>query len=414
MSRVERLIQDQCPDGVEFVTLASVAKIVPGLTGKTKADFSDGNARYVTYKNAFSNLAVDDTAPDFVKVAEGERQNSLRLGDVVITGSSENFDEVGMSSVVVREPMEPLYLNSFCFALRFEHPTLLPEFCKYLFRGENLRKQIRKSANGVTRINLSKPRFMKTRIPVPPLEVQREIVRVLDKFTQLEAELKSELKSEQEARRAQLAYYRGTTLEDAGSTDQSVSLGDIAEFKYGFTDKAADVGTHRFLRITDITPQGKLSADGAKFISPDISASEYVVQSGDLLMARTGATYGKTMLVSSDAPAVYASFLIRIRFKDSQMLPAFYWHYAQSNAYWDQANALVSTAGQPQFNANALKRVRVPMPSLERQASIVRALDTFDALVNDIAISLPAELTARCKQYQHYRDRLLSFKELAT
>ena len=116
--------------------------------------------------------------------------------------------------------------------------------------------------------------------------------------------------------------------------------------------------------------------------------------------------------MNTDVPAVYASFLIRIRFKDSQLLPAFYWHYAQSNAYWNQANALVSTAGQPQFNANALKRVRVPLPSLEKQASIVRTLNTFDALVNDISIGLPAELAARRKQYEHYRDRLLTFKEL--
>ena len=255
----------------------------------------------------------------------------------------------------------------------------------------------------------NKSAILNYRIPVPPLEIQREIVRLLDQFTQLEAELEAEL----EARRAQLAYYRGAALEGIGSTGQTVVLGDIAEFKYGFTDKAADAGTHRFLRITDINPQGKLSAGGVKYVSPGDSASDYVVRPGDLLVARTGATYGKTMLVGSDAPAVYASFLIRIRFKDGQMLPAFYWHYAQSKAYWDQANALVSTAGQPQFNANALKRVRIPMPTLEQQVSIVRTLDKFDALVNDLSVGLPAELAARRKQYEYYRDRLLTFKERA-
>jgi type I restriction enzyme S subunit len=128
-------------------------------------------------------------------------------------------------------------------------------------------------------------------------------------------------------------------------------------------------------------------------------------------MARTGATYGKTMLVGSDLPAVFASFLIRIRFKGQQMLPAYYWHFAQSTAYWDQANALVSTAGQPQFNANALKRVRVPMPTLSEQESIAKRLDKFDALANDLSIGLPAELAARRKQYEYYRDKLLTFEE---
>lgn len=209
MSRIDELIAEHCPDGVESTALRDVAQTVPGLSGKTKADFSEGNARFVSYKNAFVNLAVDQQTADFVVVKPGEKQNRLRKGDVVITGSSESLDEVGMSSVVVSEPVEPLYLNSFCFALRFSDPILLlPGFSKYLFRSESIRKQIRATASGVTRINISKERFMKVRIPVPPLEVQREIVDILDKFTQLEAELEAEL----EARRRQYEHYRDALL----------------------------------------------------------------------------------------------------------------------------------------------------------------------------------------------------------
>lgn len=132
---------------------------------------------------------------------------------------------------------------------------------------------------------------------------------------------------------------------------------------------------------------------------------------GDLLMARTGGTYGKTMLVNSDEAAIYASFLIRIRFKQPNILPAYYWHFAQSNLYWSQAKAMVSTGGQPQFNANVLKLVKMPVPPIEEQARIVMQLDSLDSLVNDLAISLSAEVKARRTQYQHYRDRLLTFRE---
>lgn len=104
MSHIDDLIGALAPTGVRFVTLADVAETVPGLSGKTKADFSDGNARFVSYKNVFANLAVDQDVPDFVKVAEGEKQNRLQLGDVIFTGSSETADEVGMSSVVMTEP----------------------------------------------------------------------------------------------------------------------------------------------------------------------------------------------------------------------------------------------------------------------------------------------------------------------
>ena len=132
MSTIDDLIAEHCPGGVEFKTLGDVAQTVPGLAGKSKADFSRGNARYVSYKNAFANLAVNQRADDFVVVGPNERQNSLRLGDVVITGSSESRDEVGLSSVVAEEPSEPLYLNSFCFALRFNDPDLLlPGFANF-------------------------------------------------------------------------------------------------------------------------------------------------------------------------------------------------------------------------------------------------------------------------------------------
>ena len=119
------------------------------------------------------------------------------------------------------------------------------------------------------------------------------------------------------------------------------------------------------------------------------------------------------MLYESAEPAVYASFLIRIRFKAGTLLPAFYWHFTQSDAYWDQANALVSTGGQPQFNANVLELIKVPVPSIDRQERVIALLDRFDALANSLRSGLPAEIHVRRKQYEYYRDRLLMFKEAA-
>lgn len=403
MNRIDKLIQNLCPDGVEYKTLGQVGEFTRG-SGLQKADLRDEGFPAVHYGQIHTFYGVYATeTKSFTDPEIAAKLRHAQPGDLLIATTSEDDDAVAKATAWLGNTGVALSGDAYIY-----RHNLDPKYMAYFFQSTSFQDQKRRFISGTKVRRLSGASLEKIRIPVPPLEVQCEIVRVLDKFTQLEAKLEAEL----EARRAQLAYYRGATLQDTGSTSQMALLGDIAEFKYGFTDKAADAGTHRFLRITDINPQGKLLADGAKYVSPGGSASEYVVQPGDLLMARTGATYGKTLLVNTDAPAVYASFLIRIRFKDSQMLPAFYWHYAQSNAYWSQANALVSTAGQPQFNANALKRVRVPMPSLEKQASIVRTLNAFDALVNDISIGLPAELDARRKQYEHYRDRLLTFKEL--
>lgn len=209
MSRIDELIAELCPGGVEHRRLGEIGHLVGGLTGKTKADFSEGNARFVSYRNVYNNLAVDQAADDFVRVAAGEKQTELRLGDVLFTGSSETPDDVGISSVVLEPPEEPLYLNSFCFCFRpADSALLLPGYSKYIFRSSRVRSEIAKTASGVTRFNISKKRFGEVRIPVPPLEVQREIVRILDLFTSLEAELEAEL----EARRRQYAHYRDSLL----------------------------------------------------------------------------------------------------------------------------------------------------------------------------------------------------------
>ena len=129
-------------------------------------------------------------------------------------------------------------------------------------------------------------------------------------------------------------------------------------------------------------------------------------------MGRTGATYGKVLYFNNEFPAVYASFLIRIIPDNDKLLNKYYWHFTKTPLYWEQARKLVTTGGQPQFNTPALKKIKIPIPSLEEQKRIVSILDRFDKLCNDISEGLPAEIEARRKQYEYYRDKLLNFKEL--
>ena len=140
-------------------------------------------------------------------------------------------------------------------------------------------------------------------------------------------------------------------------------------------------------------------------------SKKYLLKKGDLLLARTGATYGKTLFFDSDEHAVYASFLIRIVLDNAVIRNRYYWYFSKSSLYWEQAEKYVSKGGQQQFNANAISRVKVPIPSLEVQDRIINVLDNFDAICSDLNIGLPAEIEARQKQYEYYRDKLLTFKE---
>lgn len=209
-------IEDLVNGNVPSVHLGDHARTVNGLTGKNKSDFSDGNAKFITYRNVFSNPEVNLETNDYVKVAEGEKQNQVELGDVIFTGSSESREEVGFSAVVTQTPAEPIYLNSFCFVVRFEDPEFIdPGFAKHMFRGRPIRKQIMKSANGVTRINISKPRFMRVEIPVPPMEMQQEIAVKLDAFSSLIQSIDQEIS----LRRKQYEFYRDELLSFAPKED---------------------------------------------------------------------------------------------------------------------------------------------------------------------------------------------------
>ncbi len=209
MSKIDELIKQYCPDGIKYEELGNIGVFYGGLSGKNKDDFKDGNCKYVTYTNIYSNPALKIDIEDRVNVQYGEKQNTIQYGDVLFTGSSETPDECGFSSVVTQKTNEKIYLNSFCFGFRLNDVTLFnPLFLKHLFRSYEIRKQIAGTASGVTRFNISKKRFAKIKIPVPPLPVQEEIVRILDAFSSLEAELEAEL----EARKKQYEYYRNKLL----------------------------------------------------------------------------------------------------------------------------------------------------------------------------------------------------------
>jgi len=214
MSKLEQLIKDLCPNGVESKTLGELGEFYGGLTGKTKEDFKDGNAYFVTYKNIYSNPALSIDIEDKVKINANEKQNTVQYGDVLFTGSSETPEECGMSSVLTARTDKKLYLNSFCFGFRFKQLNLFnPDFCKHLFRSYSLRQQLQKTADGVTRFNVSKKKMAKVTIPVPPLAVQNEIVRILDAFTELTAELT--------ARKQQYEYYRNSLLNFSNTDEKS-------------------------------------------------------------------------------------------------------------------------------------------------------------------------------------------------
>lgn len=149
-----------------------------GLTGKNKDDFGFGDP-YIPYMNIFKNNCIDVNQFELVNIGELERQIKVQYGDIFFTTSSETPNEVGMSSVLLNQ-VEDVYLNSFCFGFRlYDFDTLLPEFARYLFRAEHIRKQVSILAQGATRYNLSKTQLLKISLELPSTGEQQKIATVL-------------------------------------------------------------------------------------------------------------------------------------------------------------------------------------------------------------------------------------------
>ncbi|WQX04215.1 restriction endonuclease subunit S [Helicobacter pylori] len=211
--RLKTLLQTLAPKGVEFRKLGDIGEFYGRLVGKSKKSFSQGNKFYVPYINVFNNPQLDLNALESVQIGDKEKQNTIQLGDVLFTGSSENLEDCAMSCVVTQKIEKDIYLNSFCFGFRFFDKNLFnPSFLKHFLRDYNFRKNISKVANGVTRFNVSKQLLSQITIPIPPLEIQQEIVKILDQFSILTTDLLAGIPAEIKARKKQYEYYREKLL----------------------------------------------------------------------------------------------------------------------------------------------------------------------------------------------------------
>jgi type I restriction enzyme M protein len=238
--------------------------------------------------------------------------------------------------------------------------NLLPDFL-YLLLKYNKQILIR-LAGGGAQPNISQKIIRELQIPLPPIEVQREIVTEIEGYQKI-------------INGARQVVDNWKPHIDIDSDWPLVKLGEIAKSEYGFTETAVDSGDARFIRITDIAPNGTLRNDDTKFIKITSEARKSILNKDDILVARTGATFGKTMIFEEDYSAVFASYLIRLRFQKNHILPRFYWIFAQSDLYWNQAKTLVTGGGQPQFNGNALVQIIIPLPPLEIQHTIVAEIE---------------------------------------
>lgn len=255
-------------------------------------------------------------------------------------------------------------------ALQDISPKLNKDFLYHILSSEVVKQQFLKYAVGSTVKNLKSDTVKCVEIPLPPLEVQEEIVKELDGY---QAVIDG----------AQKIIDNWKPTLPINPEWKKVKLGDVCELTYGYTDTALEAGDTRFIRITDIDAFGQIKDYDCKYINSNNEIDKYLLHNNDIIVARTGATYGKTALFKGNYKAVYASFLIKLDFDKTKVYNPYYWAFAQSQDYINQAAKLVSGVAQPQFNANAIKNIEFYIPSIEIQKEIVLKIQEEEKVIEE-------------------------------
>lgn len=412
MSRLAELIEELCPDGVEYRRLGEIADLQRG-SGMPKKLFIDEGIPAIHYGHIFTKYGIHTKcAAAYLAPEDADKLTRVYPGDLVVANTSENLEDVG-KGVVWLGDVEGVTGGHATVVRSLAVDTV---FLSYYLRTEDFALKKRKYAQGTKVIELSAANLSKIDIPVPPLEVQREIVRILDQFTTLEAELEAEL----EARRTQYEHYRNHLLSyeslAARGPVEMVKLGNIASIQRGrrFTlDQLGGAGCPAIHYGQIYTHYGVSTTSVLSYIEESFSSSLRFALQGDVIVAAVGETVEDVGIgvawLGADAVAYHDDSFALHHEQDPRYLS--YW--LRSDEYHRQKRSFVSQGKVKRLSAKGLAAVELPLPGLSEQRRIADLLDRFDALVNDISSGLPAEIAARRAQYEHYRDRLLSFPEKA-
>ncbi|MGC9222234.1 MAG: restriction endonuclease subunit S [Solirubrobacteraceae bacterium] len=398
MTRIDELIAAMCPDGVAFAEVSRLFTLRNGYTPPKAA----------------ASLWEDGTVPWF-------RMEDIREHGQILADSMQHISEAGVkggslfaaNSLIVATSAtigaHALITAPFLCNQRFTCLTLKPEFenqldTKFLFYYCFVLNDWC-SANTTTSsfASVDMAGFRRFKFPIPPLIIQREIVAVLDRFTELEA------------RRVQYEHYRDRllTFKDGVRTSK---FGDLATIVRGGSPRPIqayltdDDDGISWIKIGDVAAGSKFITSTAERIRPEGAGKSRCVSPGDFVLSNS-MSFGRPYIVQIHG-CIHDGWLAIKDFGES-FNSDFLYHLLRSSSVYRAMARRASSGTVQNLNADIVKSLVLPVPDIEEQQQIVSVLDRFDALVNDLSVGLPAELNARRQQYEYYRDRLLTFKEAA-
>lgn len=389
-SALEKLIGELCPEGVEYRMLSELFKTKNGYTpSKGKKEFwENGTIPWFRMDDIRQNGGILSRALQNVteKAVKGELfpENSLIVATTATIGEHALITVPSLANQQFTcLSLKEEYKNQFVIKFLYYYCFKLDEYCK-------------KNLNQGSLASVDRGKFSKFKFPLPPLPIQQEIVRILDTFTNLTAELTNKLNAELTARRKQYEYYR----------DELLTFGEDVEYKT-LPEISINCDRQRKPVTKGKRNSGSYPYYGASGIVDYVS--DYIFEGDYLLISEDGAN-----LLARSSPIAFSisgknwvnNHAHVLKFETDVMRK-----YVEIYLNSISLERYISGGAQPKLNQDNLNKIPIPVPENHQIQTIVEILTKFDRLCNDLGSGIPAEISARQKQYEYYRDQLLSFQK---
>ena len=420
-SKAKNLIEMIQTAPVEWKPLGEVGLLVRG-NGLQKKDFTESGVPAIHYGQIYTYYGNQtDKTLSFVSPELAEKLKKVDKGDVVITNTSENIEDVGKALLYLGEEQAVTGGHATIFKPSKE---IVGKFFVYFTQTEIFDKAKRKFAKGTKVIDVSATDMAKIQIPIPSLETQQKIVKILDKFTELESTLEAELA----LRKRQYQYYRDFLLDFDNQIGGGIAdgykgrlkdavwktLGEVTlpteNIKWKYTDKI-----YQYIDLTSVSRENKTITDTIAISANNApSRAQKIVKEHDVIFATTRPTLQRFTIISKKFSGEIASTgYCVLRANCKEVLPKWIYYQISTERFNQYVEVNQSGSAYPAISDAKVKEFKIPIPPLPEQEKIVAILDKFDTLTHSISEGLPHEIALRRKQYEYYREQLLAFPKAA-
>ena len=406
MSRLEELIAEFCPDGVEYKKLGEIATISRG-GNLQKKDFCLEGVPCIHYGQIYTRYGLfADKTFTFISEDCAKKQKLAYPNDIVMAVTSENIEDVCKCVAWLGDGAVAVSGHTAII-----HHSQNAKYLTYYFHTEMFAAQKRKLVHGTKVMEVTPDTLNTVTIPVPPLPVQSEIVKILDNFTELTAELT--------ARKKQYSEYLNILIDKKRFSNPTITkLGELFDFKNGLSKGKEFFGRGTpFIRYTDVYNKRVLhKEDISALVECTPSELEKLkVNRGDVLFTRTSETAEdvgwSSVMLDDIGTCVFNGFTIRAKPKTDRLLPEYCAYCFSTNEFRQYVTSHCAFTTRASLTGKTIAEYELAVPSIAEQQEIVNILDKLHLLCNSLSSGLPAEIEARQRQYEYYRDKLLTFKE---